>query len=134
MEDDLAELEANLGVVNDKGDLSCSIHQFVLLNPSLGAAIPRTLNETDESTRSSTNSAQSVGHTLGVASNGRTSSAADARQTILRPRSGVAGGFAGFLGGLAGLLGGGALEAAGGQAQSRGSEHGTGEGLHFGRM
>lgn len=104
-EDNLANLEADLGVVNNKGDLS--------------------LDETDDTTCSSTNLAQSVAQALGVAGNGRAGSAADARQTVLCLGRGVAGS-------LAGLLGGGALEAAGGKAHSRGSEHGTGEGLHFG--
>lgn len=125
-EDNLAKLEADLGVVNNEGDLSCSIRQIRFLGPSMDDAIPHTLDETDDTTCSSTNLAQSVAQALGITGNGRASSAADARQTVLCLSSSVAGS-------LAGLLGGGALEAAGGKAHSRGSEHGTGEGLHRGR-
>lgn len=59
LENKLAELEANLGVVDDEGDLS--------------------LDKADDLARSSANLAQSASNTLCVTSNSRTSSRCDTR-------------------------------------------------------
>lgn len=91
----------------------------------MDVAAGHTLDETDEAARSSTNLAQGTAHTAGSTSNGRTSSASDSRQTILRLRSSLAGS-------LRGLLGGRALEAAAGESHSRRAEHRARKGLHYG--
>ena len=125
MEHNLANLEGNLGVVNHKGNLSCSICQHPIAHAAIECRGRHTLNEADDLARSPADLAQGIGGTLGGTSNGRASSRCDARQALLSPGSGV-------LGGLGSLLGSGALEASGGDAEGRRAEHGTGERRHGG--
>jgi len=99
LEDQLAELEADLGVVDDKGSLL--------------------LNKGDNLASAAANLGQGATQALRSTSQSRTSSAGDARQALLSPRLVLLRLSGRILGSLGGLLGGCALESAAGEAQDR---------------
>lgn len=78
LENELADLKTDLGVVDHEGNLSYSWCQYAAVHDWASNGDPRTLDKADDLARSSANLAQSASHALCVTSDSRTGGRCDA--------------------------------------------------------